>query len=102
MINPHSMKVANEIAVGLEAPDRAADVHRYHKILIEALNATHDSGEQDVMAVVDGFAHTLAQLLGGFDADTRRGFLTFIVNRAEWLTDAYVANGNIARLRRRE
>jgi len=98
-----SMRRAGEIAMGAFQNDakRAADVHRFHQVIIAALNETHDDkGEQDSLALFEGIAHVLAQLVGGFDdPDARLGYLHFVVNRAEWLMDVYRAEDNVAQHR---
>jgi hypothetical protein len=96
----HDREVADIAARLILDPRRVDDVHRFHQVLIDALNATHDENcEQDLLALMDGFAHTLAQLLGGFDETSRCGYLSFVTHRAVWLADAYAGSGNIAKHR---
>lgn len=99
----HTQRIAYacSIASNLEEPKRAKDVHRYHQAIVDALNEIHDgNNEQDVLAVMEGFAHAIAQMLAAMDDfDARRGYLEFIVRRAEWLFDAYRGTDAAARHR---
>lgn len=86
---------AAEIALALAAPDRAAEAERYHRAIIDALNATHVAGVQDALAMADAIAHTLAQLFGA--AENRDGVYEYVHCRALMLADEYVRCGNAAR-----
>ena len=93
------IRIAAEIASALDNPQRAAEMARYHRAIIGALNATHTNGEQDALALMEAFAHTLAQVFGATPADTRRGIMEYLGHRSEWLRDLYVNAGRAAEVR---
>lgn len=92
------VQVAN-IAKGLAEPGRQEEAFRYHKVLIETLNDTHKGGEQDALAVFEGIAHVIAQLIANLEVDGRAGICTYIAMRAGILAPIYAEEGMGAQMK---
>lgn len=87
---------ASRIAEVFEDPARLEEMARYHKAMLDALNATHTNGEQDAVCVFEAVSHLLAQLIAVMPPDGRHGTLKYIAARAEVLHADYLAAGKAA------
>lgn len=65
-------------------PRREADADRYHRALLGAMNATHDHGSQDAMAVLEGVSRLLAQIVAA-DGHSTEGAIRYVEMRTREL-----------------
>ncbi len=73
-------------------PKREADADRYHRALLAAMNATHDHGSQDAMAVLEGFSRLLAQIVAA-DPRVTEGAIRYVETRTRELAPQASALG---------
>ena len=81
------------VAEAFNDPARAAEASRYHKAIIDALNATHTNHEQDALAMFEALGRVLAQLTDGMADDQRMGSLQYALTRASMLRGQFRAAG---------
>lgn len=75
---------AGKLAGGIWSDkQRAAECTRYYKMIIDALNATHDANnQQDALALFEALAMVIGQLTGSMAVAEAIGVRTFISDRA--------------------
>jgi|GEM_PF-5202695 len=86
-----------ELVQIFDDPRREAQAVRIHRALLETMNHTHDDGEQDAMAVLEGFARLLAQIVSAADPTTNSGMVEYVAQRAIALRDATLLSGAAAK-----